>query len=113
MLGICVGNRSKRGADAGLLAEHIDAKAAALGGYIGEVEIVALAQHLDLRLGQNLRDVALELGLAQIAELDRHQVAVHAQHRRHADRQVQIRAALGHPQLEERVDSCHNAEGYP
>ena len=107
------GNGAKRGADAGLLAKYIDAKAAAFGRHVGEIEVVALAQVLQLRLGQHLGDVGLEFRLAQVAKLDRHQIAVHAQHRRHADRQVQIGAALGHAQLEERVDSCHNAQGYP
>ncbi len=100
---------AERRADAGFLAEHVDPKAAALGRYVGEVQIVAFAQDLQLRLGQHLGDVALELGLAQIAEFDGHQIAVHSQHRRHADRQMQIRAALGDTQLEEGVDSCHNA----
>ena len=72
-----------------------------------------VAQHFDLRRSQNLGDIALELGVAEVAEFDRHQIAEHAQHRRHADRQVQIGAALRHAQFEERVDSCHNAADYP
>ena len=105
-------NRAKGGADAGFLAVHVDAKAAAVGGDVREVEVMPLAQVLQLRLGQDLRDVALELRVAQVAKLDRQQIAVHAQHRRHADGQMQVRAALRRAQLEERVDSCHNAEGY-
>ena len=106
-------NRPECGADAGLLAEYVDAKPPAFGGHVGEVQVVPLAQRLHLRLGEHLGDVALELGLAQVAEFDRHQIAVHPQHRRHADRQVQIGAALGDTQLEEGVDSCHNVKGYP
>ena len=30
-----------------------------------------------------------------------------------ADREVKIRTALRDAELEERIDSCHNAEGYP
>ena len=109
MVGIVRRNGAKRRADAGLLAKHIDAEAAAVGRDVGEIEVVALAQHLELRLGQHLGDIGLEFRVAQIAELDRHQVPVHAQHRRHADGQVQVRAALCDAELEERVDSCHNA----
>jgi len=43
------------------------------------------------------RDIGFEFGIAQIAEFDRHQIPLHAQHGRHTDRQVQVRAALSHP----------------
>ena len=66
-----------------------------------------------LARSQHLGDVAFELRLTQVAKLDGHQIPVHAQHRRHADGQMQIGATLGHAQLEERVDSCHNVQGYP
>ncbi len=100
---------AKGGADAGFLAEYIDPEAPAFRRYVGEVDVVAFAQLLQLVLGQHLGNVAFELGLTQIAEFDGHEIAVHAQHRRHADRQMQVRAALRHAQLQERVDSCHNA----
>ena len=58
---------------------------------------MAFAQNLELRLGQNFSDVGLELGIAQVAELDGDQVPVHAQHGRHPNRKMQVRAALGHP----------------
>ena len=70
---------------------------------------MAFTQGFDLVLGQNLGDVAFEFRISEIAELDRDQVAVHAHHGRHADGQVQIRAALRDGELEECVDSCHNA----
>ncbi len=47
-----------------------------------------------LVLGENLGDIALELGIAQFAKLDRHQITVHAQQGRYADRQVYVGAAL-------------------
>ena len=37
-------NRAKSRTDAGFLAEDIDPEAAALGGDIGEIEVVAVAQ---------------------------------------------------------------------
>jgi hypothetical protein len=40
-------------------------------------------------------------------ELDGQQVAVHAQHRRHPDREVYIGAALGKAQLQECIDTRH------
>ena len=42
------GNGAEGGADAGFLAEHVDAEAAALGRHVGEVEVVALAEVLGL-----------------------------------------------------------------
>ena len=94
--GYCGRNGSKCGADAGLLTKHIDAEAAAFGGHVGKIQVIALAQYLELRLGQYFGDVGFEFRVAQIAEFDRHQIPVHAQHRRHAYREVQIRASLGH-----------------
>ena len=55
---------------------------------------MAAREMVNLVLRQNLVYVAFELAIAQVAELDRHQIAVHAQHRRHAHRQVNVRAAL-------------------
>ena len=48
-------------ADAGVLAEHVDAKPAALARHIGEVEVVALGEVLGLGAREDLGDVALEL----------------------------------------------------
>ena len=56
---------------------------------------------------QDLGDVAFELGVAQLAELDRHEIAVHAQHRRYADGQMDIRAALLGAELQERINARH------
>jgi len=39
-------------------------------------------------------DVAFEFPGAQLAELDRHEITVHAQHRRYADGQMYIGATL-------------------
>ncbi len=89
-------NGAKCRADAGLLAKHVDAEAAAVRRHVREIDVVAVAQMLQLVLRQHLGDVALEFRLAQIAEFDGHQIAVHAQHRRHADGQMQVRATLGH-----------------
>src|SRR5690606_15556165 len=62
---------------------------------------------LPLAFGQDLVDVAFELRFAEVAELDRHQVAVQTQHRRNADREVHVGAALRQAELQERIDSCH------
>ena len=98
---------AERGAEAGFLAVDVDAEAAAVGRHIGEVEVVALAEVLVLVLGEDLGEVALELRVADVAELDGHEVAVHAQHGRHADGQVHVGAALLHAKLQERVDASH------
>ena len=58
-------------------------------------------------LREDLGEIALELRVADVAELDRHEVAVHAQHGRHADGQVHVGAALLHAELQERVDAGH------
>ena len=80
---------AKRRADARLLAKYVDPEAAAFG------------------------DVALEFRVAQVAEFDGHEIAVHSHHGRHTDRQMQIGAALCHREFEECVDSCHDGQGYP
>ena len=66
-----------------------------------------MCEALLLRGAQDLVDVALELGVAEVAELDRHQVAVQPQHRRHADGEVDVGAALREAELQERVDTGH------
>ncbi len=99
-------DRTEHGPDARILAEHVDAEPVAFLGDVREVDVVALAELLLVRRCQDLGDVALELGLGEVAELDRQQLAVHAQHRRHADRQVHVRAALRGAELQECVDSC-------
>ena len=100
-------DRAERRADAGLLAEDVDAKPAAIGRHIGEVEVVALVEELGLVLGEDFSQVTLELRVADVAELDGHQVAIHAQHGRNADGQVHVGAVLLHAELQERVDASH------
>ena len=56
---------------------------------------------------QDLADIALEFGVAQIPELDRHQVAVHPEHGRYADGQVDVGAALREAELQEGIDAGH------
>jgi hypothetical protein len=92
-------NCAEGGADARLLAEHVDAKTPALTRHVREVQIAPLGEIIRLGFRQNLGDVALKLHGTQIAELDRHQIAVHAQHRRHAHREVNVGAALLRAQL--------------
>ena len=99
------GNGAERGADARFLAEHVDAEAAAFGGHVREVEVVALARNIGLVAGEDLGDVALELPAPQVAELDGQQVAMHPQHRRNADGQMHVRASLLRAELQERVDA--------
>ena len=60
---------------------------------------------LALRARQDLHEIALELGVAQLAELDGHEIAVHAQHRRDAHGQVDVRAVLLQAELQEGIDT--------
>src|SRR5580698_2085852 len=96
---------SSVGTAAGVLAEHIDAEAPALGGHVGEVQVLPLVELLVLRARQDLGDVALKLGVPEVTELDRQQVPVHAQHRGHADGQMHVRAALLRAQFQKRVNA--------
>jgi hypothetical protein len=73
------------GADARRLVKHVDAEPAAVAADVREVDVVLLPESLALRLAQDFVDVALELGVAQVTKLDRHEVAVQPQHRRNAD----------------------------
>ncbi len=98
---------AERRADAGVLAEHVDAEAPAVRRHVREVDVVTLAQPVLVGLADDLGDVAFQLRLAQVAELDRHQIAVHAQERRQADGEMDVRAALVGAELEECVDACH------
>ena len=102
------GDGAEGGADAGVLAVDVDAKAPALGGHIGEVQIAAVGEMLGLGARQDLGDIAFQLHRPQVAELDGQQIAMHAQHRRDAHRQVHVRAALLHAEFQERVDARHS-----
>src|SRR5579871_3100014 len=44
-----VGNCAKGGPQTGLLAKDVDAKASPVGRYVGEIEVVSLAQNLEDR----------------------------------------------------------------
>src|SRR5690606_13484459 len=88
-------------------AVEVHAETAAVGAHVREIEVVSRAKAFPLRLGQDFVDVTLELGLAEIAKLDRHQVAVESQHRRNADREVHVGASLSQTELEEGVDARH------
>src|SRR6185437_2105805 len=79
------GNGTEGSADSCVLAEDVDAETAAVRRYVGEVEVLSLAEMLSLGAAHDLRDVAFELRRAQIAEFDRQEIALHAQHRWHAD----------------------------
>ncbi|GFE84543.1 hypothetical protein GCM10011487_65430 [Steroidobacter agaridevorans] len=68
---------------------------------------MAPAQLLLVAAIHDLDDVALELGLAQVAELDRQQVAMHSQHGRQADREMDVGAALVGAELQKGVYSGH------
>ena len=68
---------------------------------------MAAAEALLLGFGQDLFDVAFELGIAEVSELDRHQITEQAQHRRNADGEVHVGASLRQTELEKGVDSCH------
>ncbi len=101
-------DKPEDGAHARGLAEYVDAEATALVADVREVEIVTCVQTLLLFVRQDFEQIGFEFGIAQLAELDRAQVAVHAQHRRHADRQVDVGAALREPEFQECVDACHS-----
>ena len=88
-------------ADAGVLAKEIDPEASAFLADVGEIEVAARIEEILLRIAEDFHDVAFQLGIRQLPELDWHQVAVHAQHRRHADGEVDVRAALGEAQFQE------------
>jgi hypothetical protein len=89
------------------LAIDVDAEASAVSRDVGEVEVVALAEILVLILGEDLGEIALELRVADIAELDGHEIAVHAQHGWDADGKMHVGTALLHAELQERIDAGH------
>ena len=101
------GNESEGGADARLLAKHVDAETAGVLGYVGHVDVAPAAEALLLGGGEDFADVGLELGGAEVAELDRHEIAMQAEHRRHADGEVHVGAALGQAELQEGIYACH------
>ena len=84
------GNVPEDRADARNLAKDVDAESTAFLADVGKIEVVTLLEAVDLLLGQNFADIGLELIVGELAKLDRHQVAVHAQHRRYADGEVYI-----------------------
>ncbi len=92
---------------AGLFAENVDPEAAAFRCDIGEVQIASCVESFLLVLRQDLEHVSFEFGIRQLPELNWHQVAIHAQHRRHADGEMHIRAALGETEFEKCVDTSH------
>ena len=96
-----VGDVPKYGADASVLVEQVDAKSATFLGDIREVQVPTIVENILLRVAQDLHDVTFELGVGQFPELDRHQVAVHAKHRRYAHGQVDVGTALGEAEFQE------------
>jgi len=70
---------------------------------VREVEIVAAFEMLALVFGEHLVEVAFEFDVAEIPELDGHQVAVHPQHRRHPHCEMDVGTALGQSQLQKSV----------
>src|SRR5690606_36647665 len=100
-------DRAKCCADARFLAEYVHTKASTVRRYIREIDILTAPEHVLVLPAHDLGDIAFELRLAQIAELDRQQIAMHAQHGRDADREVDVRAALIGAQLQECVDTGH------
>src|SRR5580658_7307180 len=100
------GDGTEGGSDPGFLAGDVDTEAPALGRYVREVQVVTLVKLLILVAGEDLADVALKFRHAQVAELDRQQVAVHAQHGRNTHREVHIRATLLRAELQERINAC-------
>ncbi len=105
------GDAAERCANTSFLAIDVDAESPAVGADVGKVEILTVLKTLLLSVGQYLLDVVLELGATEIAKLDRHEIAVQAQHWRNPDRKMHIGATLCQPELEECVNSCH--DGFP
>ncbi len=81
--------------------KEVDAETAAFFGDVGEIEIAAFIEMVLLGIAEDFHDVAFELRIRQVAELDRHQFAIHAQHGRNADGQVDVGAALGKAEFQE------------
>jgi hypothetical protein len=88
------------GADAGVLVKQVDTETAAFFSDIGEVEILAFVEAVFLRVAQDFHDVAFELGIAQLPEFDWHQVAIHTQHRRDSDREMNVGTTLCEAELQ-------------
>jgi len=60
-----------------------------------------------VRPAHDLDDITFQFGLAQVAKLDRQQVAMHPQHRRQANGEMNVGAALIGAEFQESVDAGH------
>jgi len=70
-------------------------------------------QLVEIGAAHDLGDVAFQLGLAQVAKLDGHQIAMHAQHRRQTDCEMNVGAALVAAELQKGVYTGHGAGSLP
>ena len=100
-------DRPEHRPDPGILAEHVDAEAAAVLADVREVDVFATAEAVLVAARQDLHHVGLEFGTAEVAKPDRHEVAAHAQHGRHAHGEVYVGTALGQAELEKGVNAWH------
>ena len=68
---------------------------------------MAGAETLLLGFRQDFDDIAFEFGIAEIAKLDRHQVAVEPQHRGYAHGEMNVGTSLRQAQFQKCIDACH------
>ena len=87
-------DRPEDGAGAAVLVEGIDAEAGDAGHLEGEVRLEELLEVLALLVVHDLVDEGLHFLVIHGRQVDAPHVAVHADHRRQARRQVQVRGAL-------------------
>ena len=98
---------TKNGTESGRFSENIDTESTAFVGDVGKIKVIALIQYVFLLGCQDFLDLGIEFVVRQLAELDRHQVTVHPQHRWYTDRQVDVGTSLGKSEFQKGVNSCH------
>ena len=94
-------------ANTGFLAKNIDPETAAVFTDIGKIDVATQVKPVALVFGQDFVDISLQFGVAKIAKADWSQVAMQPEHRRDANREVNIGASLLQAEFQERIDSCH------
>ncbi len=86
------------------MPDDVDPEAPEITGAVTDVDRAAGLQALPQGVVDDLPHELGALLLGELAVLDRNQVVVDAQERRQADGEMDVRAALLAPDLEERVD---------
>ena len=96
-----VGNLPQHQAEVALLLEHADAEPRHVAEREAEVRAAAFARALDVLLGRDAAHQFLGVLRLERRAFDAVQNAVHANHRRRADADVQVGRAFGHHQLQQ------------